>query len=70
MSDLLYFNGINASTGAYLTPPASAEDLAQMAQGQVVAPEHLVELKWRKGQNKAHYGVKEGVDPTDLGQAG
>lgn len=70
VSDLLYFNGVNASTGAYLTPPLQAEELAQMARGQVVAPEHLLELKWRKGKDKAHYGVKEGVDPTDLAQAG
>lgn len=70
MNDLLYFNGINASTGAYLTPPATADELGQLARGSTIAPEHLLELKWRKGKDKAHYGVKEGVDPTDLAQAG
>ncbi len=70
MTDLLYFNGLNASTGEYLTPPSSAEDLAALARGESVAPEHLLELKWRKGKDKAHYGVKEGVDPNDLAAAG
>lgn len=68
--DLLYFNGVNASTGEYLTPPLRADDLAQMARGETIAPDHLVELKWKMSQQAAHYGVKEGIDPTDLAQAG
>ena len=68
--DLLYFNGINASTGEYLTPPLNTEQLARLARGETIAPDHLLELKWRGAQTQAHYGVKEGVDPTDLAQAG
>lgn len=70
MNDLLFFNGLNASTGDYFTPPTSSEELAQLARGEQIAPEHLVELKWRNQQKQSHYGVKEGVDPTDLAQAG
>lgn len=71
MSDqLLYFNGVNASNGAYITPPMPAEQLAQLARGETIAPDQLAELKWRKGLGEAHMGVKEGIDPRDLAQAG
>lgn len=71
MSDELYFfNGLNASTGDYLIPPLSAAALAQAARGETFAPEHLMELKWRQAQRAAHYGVREGIDPKDISQAG
>lgn len=71
MSDqLLYFNGVNASSGEYITPPLRADQLAQLAQGETIAPDQLAELKWRKGLTEAHMGVKQGVDPRDLAQAG
>jgi 5-methylcytosine-specific restriction endonuclease McrA len=68
--DLMYFNGVNASTGEYLTPPMHAADLAQLARGETIAPEQLAELKWREQQKQSHYGVKEGVDPKNLAEAG
>lgn len=68
--DLLYFNGVNVSTGEYLTPPLPAEQLAQIARGENFAPEHLQELQQRNENTKDHYGVKEGVDATDLAQTG
>lgn len=69
-NDLLFFNGINGSSGEYLIPPLSADQLVQLARGESFAPEHLMELKWREAQKQAHYGVKEGIDPKDLAQAG
>lgn len=68
--NLFFFNGINAGTGEYLIPPLPAPQLVQVARGESIAPEHLLELKWRDAQRASHYGVKAGVDPTDLTQAG
>lgn len=71
MSDeLLYFNGVNVSTGEYLTPPMPSEQVAQFARGESFAPDHLQELQRRNENKKDHYGVKEGVDATDLAQTG
>ncbi len=68
--DLFYFNGVNASTGNYVTPPMHGQELAALARGETIAPDQLLELKWRRDRDAAHYGVQEGVDPTDLAQAG
>src|SRR5262245_3607910 len=71
MSDeLAYFNGLNCSTGEYLIPPLPAARVADLARGEQIPPDQLLELKWRLQQNQAHFGVKEGIDPTDLAQAG
>lgn len=69
-NELLFFNGINGSTGEYLVPPMRADQVAAVARGESFAPDHLMELQWRTSKNEQHYGVKEGVDPTDLAQAG
>jgi hypothetical protein len=72
----LYFNGINASTGAYLFPPSSAEALARELTGQAPADDqqqsdHLAELRARvESASTAHYGVKSGIDSSDLAQTG
>lgn len=68
-SDLLYFNGIDGATGAYGLPPMSGADLARKLRGEA-APENLAELKQRNAAGLAHYGVKEGIDPKRLDQAG
>lgn len=74
-SDPLYFNGINASTGAYLFPPESAESLARQLTGEPPPEDprsdHLAELRDRvESKRTAHYGVKSGVDVKDLAQTG
>lgn len=70
----LYFNGINAGTGAYLYPPTSAEQLARQVTGAEPGEgqgDHLAELQARhQDKNTAHLGVKAGVDADDLAQAG
>jgi hypothetical protein len=48
--ELLTFNGINAATGAYLLPPLTLQELSPLAQGEVLDPAHLSELKWRYQQ--------------------
>ncbi len=72
----LYFNGVDAGTGAYMFPPTSAEELARRlvdaapsddAQGV----DHLAELRARvESVTSKHYGIKAGLDADDLAQAG
>jgi len=70
-NDLLTFNGIDATTGGYLQPPMTVEELSRLARGEVIDPQHLAELEARRQQDtEGHYGVKEGIDPKDLAQTG
>jgi hypothetical protein len=69
----LSFNGISATTGGYLFEPMSSRELAEVAQGKTLEPNdpHLKELQARNAsKDSAHFGVKEGIDPTKLEQAG
>ncbi|MCP4663667.1 MAG: TIR domain-containing protein [bacterium] len=76
--DLLYFNGVNGATGDYGLPAMTGEELSQFLQGEAT-PENFNELKERRRQDKLnqgkaegeeHMGVKEGVDPKKLDEAG
>ena len=69
MSDELYFNGIDGSSGDYLLPPLTPQEVSAFAQGKGLDTDQLNELKARRRQ-ESHYGVKEGVDPKDLSQSG
>jgi hypothetical protein len=72
----LHFNGIDATTGAYLFEPLSSAELAELATGKSLEQasqekEHRAELQFRAGnKDEAHFGVKEGIDATQLEQAG
>lgn len=75
ISDEPHFNGVNATTGAYLFEPMTAVALAQAIYGDESTverpdPAHLGDLAERKARTKAHLGVKEGIDPAQLEQAG
>jgi hypothetical protein len=71
MTTNLVFNGINGATGGYLLPEMSAEEISKIAQGEEFDKDHLNELKHRyRSAGMVHLGVKEGVDPKDLGQSG
>ena len=68
--DLLYFNGIDGESGDYALPPMPPADLARFIQGEAT-PENLSELRERhRARDGKHLGVKEGVDPKRLDQAG
>ncbi|MFW6182158.1 MAG: hypothetical protein ACOC8X_00065 [Chloroflexota bacterium] len=68
--DLLFFNGINGDRGDYDRPPLSPEHLLAVIRGKE-PPENIAELRARYRQRDArHLGVREGVDATDLAQAG
>src|SRR4051812_16670677 len=67
----LVFNGINGTTGKYLLPEMTPQQLARIARGESWDPEDLSELKWWYHRTAEEtFGPVEGVDPTDLGQAG
>ena len=69
--DLLFFNGLDLTSGDYLLPPMAPADVSRWARGERFDPQHLSELKWRYSQaTEGHYGVKEGVDPKKLEETG
>jgi endonuclease G len=69
-TELMFFNGINGDNGEYDLPPMTGDDLAEFIKGES-PPENLGELRHRyRMATERHLGVKEGVDPKDLGQAG
>jgi hypothetical protein len=63
----LYFNGINGASGDYELPPMTSHQLAQVIKGEEIDEGFLNELKQRR---QAHWGVKEGVDPTRVESSG
>jgi len=74
----LTFNGIDARSGGYMFEPLSTAELAGLITGNTPAEldpdsakQHLAELGFRRAQtSEAHFGVKAGVDPTRLDEAG
>ncbi len=69
--DLLFFNGINGSTGDYLLPPLTAEQVSRIAQGEEFAPEDIEDIQLKKRQNEEpDFAVIEGVDPKNLAETG
>ncbi|MEG4969628.1 C25 family cysteine peptidase [Microcoleus sp. B6-A1] len=71
--DLLFFNGINGSTGDYLLPPMTAERVSRIAQGEEFDPEDLYDLEQKKKLVEgldADFAPVEGVDPKKLEETG
>lgn len=67
----LRVNGVNAVTGDYLLPEIELEDVGNLARGRPVDIAHLRELEWLQHRATERFlGTIEGVDATDLGQAG
>src|SRR4051812_24636950 len=68
---LLFFNGLDCSSGEYLLPPMTPADISRIALGEKLHPQHLAELKAKhRAATEGHYGVKEGVDPKKLEETG
>jgi len=66
----LVFNGINGATGDYGLPPMSGEELSEFIRGEAT-PENLNELRARhRASTQQTLGVKEGIDPKKLDEAG
>ncbi len=75
MSEKLYLNGIDASTGGPMDGDfdITTDIIAKVARGQKLTPEDLKDAKMRKALDQAktdHFGVAEGIDDTDLAQTG
>jgi hypothetical protein len=69
---LLWFNGIDGRRGSYLLPPLPPRQLADFACGATLDPARARELQaWvARGEGKARRGLKEGLDPGKLDEAG
>lgn len=69
---LLWFNGLDGRQGGYLLPPVPPRHLADLACGATVDPARVRELQaWMAcGEGKARRGLKEGLDPGKLDEAG
>src|SRR4051812_26634202 len=67
----LYFNGIDANSGAYLTPPMTPRQVAKLAANEPLDPDDLEELrrKWQR-MVESRFAPVAGVDHQDLSQAG
>jgi hypothetical protein len=69
--ELLFFNGIDGSTGDYLLPPMPASELAIVAAGDKMDRAALIELEHRKREIEGrHFVIAEGYDPLNLAEAG
>jgi hypothetical protein len=65
------FNGIDGTTGEYLLRPLTPEEVTRLALGEKLDSAHVSELVARHRQaTEATLGVKAGVDPTKLEEAG
>ncbi len=73
---LLCFNGIDGRTGGYLLPPSPPRRLADLARGAAgaidSAPARARELRaWAaRGAGQSRRGLREGLDPRQLEEAG
>src|SRR5687767_3779769 len=68
--DRWVFNGIDATTGDYLTPRLSVEEVSTLARGESIPPEQAADLQRRVNNAEAHYAPIEGVDAQDLASTG
>ncbi len=77
--DLLFFNGVNGSTGNYEVPPLSPADFARAVLGEldptesdkILNEDDTAALKEKdRSLKEGHFGPKEGVDPLNLAQTG
>ena len=72
-SDTLIFNGIDGSSGEYLLDGLTPKQIAAVARGLPIEKAEKDDLKIRRRLDESsvdHYGLKEGLDPKDLSQAG
>ncbi|WP_392533890.1 hypothetical protein [Nostoc sp. C117] len=69
----LYFNGIDGTSGDYLLPPLTPEQVSKIAQGEEFDPTDIKELKAKDNQVKkldGHFAPMEGIDPKNLAETG
>lgn len=65
------FNGIDATTGEYLHPRISLEEVRRIALGLPPDPRQVAEARgWRQKLLARDLSAREGIDPKDLATAG
>ncbi len=75
MAHALFLNGIDADSGGPIDGDLTidTELIAKVARGQTLTPEDLKDARLRRAfdaRKEEHFGVAEGIDMTDLSQAG
>ena len=65
--DLLVFNGIDATTGAYLQSLMSVSEASLLARGEAVDPAHVAELKARRQRESQRYYGPSKVSTQETG---
>jgi len=68
--ELVYANGIDATTGGYLLPPMRLAEIAELACRQEADPDLLAALTKVTDTSSDHLGLPFDVDPANLVQAG
>ena len=69
LDELIYSNGLNGSTKAYLTPPMKAGELVQHIL-QEQEPENQDILKAKLDDRETHYAPIYGIDAKNIAEAG
>ena len=64
------FNGIDGASGGYLTPPMTAHQLVELAQGKDADELQKEAAERHEAKKEAHFAVRADVDPTVVAQAG
>jgi hypothetical protein len=63
-TDVLVFNGINATSGTYLLPSMTSSQISDIIRQEKQDTKHLQELRaWYQYLTQASLGPKEGIDP-------
>lgn len=75
MDDLLYFNGINATTGEYLLSPRSITDIAKLAESEPLSksnpsPNLYALLERHTRETEPGFMPMVGIDAKELAQTG
>ena len=71
MDEWCVFNGVDGTTGGYLFPPTPPGSLPVRGGTEPDDPAHRADLQWRHRQStESMFAPIEGVDPTDLAEAG
>ena len=69
--DLIYFNGINGSTGEYLFHDVKAEHVAKVAKGEKIDPDEFNQVTSRQGKKGISFATEGGDEVArDVSKAG
>lgn len=67
---LFHFNGIDATSGDYALSLTESQLYTLASGGRLESPDELELLEAKRRAGNAHYGVADGIEPSDLASAG